>query len=70
MKFCCASKAAIKMSKSQEKNQIFSQNIFNKIAIFFKKYRFLETQGIFSDAGSSSRHFDYLFTCLGLKIKL
>ena len=35
MKFCCASNAAIKMSKSQ-KNQPFSQNIFNKIAIFKK----------------------------------
>ena len=36
MKFRCASNAAIKMSKSQEKNQLFFQNIFNKIAIFFK----------------------------------
>ena len=26
-----------KMSKSQEKNQLFFQNIFNKIDIFFKK---------------------------------
>ena len=37
MKFCCASNAAIKMSKSQEKKTTFFQNIFNKIAIFFKK---------------------------------
>ena len=56
------------MSKSQEKNQLFFQNIFNKIAIFFKKYRFLEIYGIFSDCRGSSRHFDYLFTCLGLII--
>ena len=37
MKFCCASNVALKKSKSKEKNQLFSQNIFNKIAIFLKK---------------------------------
>ena len=43
MKFCCASNAAIKkMSKSQEKNQLFFQNIFNKIAILKKNTDFLE----------------------------
>ena len=38
MKFCCASNAAIKKVKiARKKNQIFPQNIFNKIAIFLKK---------------------------------
>ena len=60
------------MSKSQKKNQLFFQNIFNKIAIFKKNYRFLENiaKGIFLDSGGSSRHFDNLFTCLDLIIKL
>ena len=41
MKFRCASKAALKNVKiAKKKNQIFFQNIFNKIAIFFKKYNF------------------------------
>ena len=35
MKFCCASNAAIqKCQNRKEKNQLFSKNIFNKIAIF------------------------------------
>ena len=38
MKFCCASNAAIKNVKIPRKNQLFSQNIFNKIAIFKKKH--------------------------------
>ena len=43
MKFCCASNAAIKkMPKLQEKNQLFSQNIFNKIAILLKQYRYFQ----------------------------
>ena len=43
MKFCCASNAAIKNVKiARKKNQLFSKNIFNKIAIFQEKYRFLE----------------------------
>ena len=43
MKFRCASNAAIKNVKiARKKNQLFSQNIFNKIAILLKKYRFLE----------------------------
>ena len=43
MKFCCASNAVIKRSKSQGKNiNFFLKNIFNKIAILKKKYRFLE----------------------------
>ena len=38
MKFRCASNAAIKNVKiARKKNQLFFQNIFNKIAIFFKK---------------------------------
>ena len=43
MKFCCASNAAIKNVKiARKKINFFPKNIFNKIAIFFKKYRFLE----------------------------
>ena len=38
MEFRCASNAAIKNVKiARKKNQIFFQNIFNKIAIFLKK---------------------------------
>ena len=40
MKFRCASNAAIKMSKSQEKKSAFFQNIFNEIAIFKKNTDF------------------------------
>ena len=41
MKFCCASNAAIKNVKiARKKNQIFFQNIFNKIAIFLKNTDF------------------------------
>ena len=45
MKFRCASNAAIKNVKiARKKNQLFFQNIFNKIAIFkkiqnFRKYK-------------------------------
>ena len=42
MKFCCASNAAIKDDKIARKKLTFSQNIFPKIAIIFKKYRFLK----------------------------
>ena len=41
MKFCCASNAAIKNVKIARKKSPFFPNIFNKIAIFLKKYRFL-----------------------------
>ena len=38
MNICCASNAAIKNCQNpKKKNQLFSQNIFNEIAIFFKK---------------------------------
>ena len=47
MKFCCASNAAIKISKSQEKNLPFSQNIFNKIVILKKKYRFFRKHKVY-----------------------
>ena len=41
MKFCCASNAAIKNVKiARKKNQLFSQNIFNKIAILKKNTDF------------------------------
>ena len=37
IKFCCASNAAIKNVKiARKKNQLFSQNVFKKIAIFKK----------------------------------
>ena len=69
MKFCCASNAAIKNVKiARKKIKLFSQNIFNKIAILKKNTKFFRKQGIFSISGSSSRHFDYLFTRLGLII--
>ena len=58
-----------KMSKSQKKNQLSSQNIFNKIALFPKSTD-LKKNHIFSDSDSSFRQFDYLFTCLGLIAKL
>ena len=49
MKFCCASNAAIKKCQNRKKkNQLFSKNIFNKIAIFFLKYRFLENISVTS----------------------
>ena len=48
MKFCCASNAAIKKCQSRKKkNQLFSQNIFNKIAILKKKYRFLKKHKVY-----------------------
>ena len=47
MKFCCASNAAIKMSKSQEKYQLFPQNIFNKFAIFKKKTDFFRKHKVY-----------------------
>ena len=36
MKFCCASNGGIKNVKIARKNQLLSQNIFDKIAIFLK----------------------------------
>ena len=53
-----------KNSKSQEQELTFFPNIFNKMTIFPK------STDTFSDSGGSSRHFDYLFTCLGLIVKL
>ena len=45
MKFRCASNAAIKNVKiARKKNQLFFQNIFNKIAFSLKKYGFLENK--------------------------
>ena len=69
MKFGAQPILPSKMSKSQEK-KTFSQNIFNKIALFSKKYRLKKKKNIFSDSIRSSRHFDLLFTCLGLIVKL
>ena len=38
MKFCCASNSVIKKCQNRKKkNEILFQNIFSKIAIFFKK---------------------------------
>ena len=58
------------MSKSQEKKSTFSQNIFLKIATFPKCTDLKKKRYISSDFRGSSRHFDYLFTCLGLIVKL
>ena len=38
MKFRCASNAAIKKSKTQEKNQLFSKIFSTKSPLFSKKY--------------------------------
>ena len=72
MKFCCASKAAIKNVKIARKKINFFPKIFSKTkSSFFKKNTdILKTKSIFSNSGGSSRHFVYLFTCLGLIIKL
>ena len=71
MKFRCASNAAIKNVKIARKKINFFPKYFHKIAIFFfKKIQIFRKQGIFLDSGGSSRHFDYLFTSLGLIIKL
>ena len=40
MKFRCASNAPIKNVKIAKKNQLFSKNIFNKIAILKKNIDF------------------------------
>ena len=65
IKICCASNVAIKNVKiARKKFELFSKHIFFKVQIFRKK------QDIFSDSGGSSRHFDYLFICLGLILKL
>ena len=48
MKFCCASNAAIKKVKiARKKNQLFSQNIFNKIAIFLKKIQTFRKHNVY-----------------------
>ena len=71
MKFCCASNAAIKNVKIARKKINFFPKIFSTKSSFFKKNKkILKTKSIFSDPGDSSRHFDYLFACLGLIIKL
>ena len=57
------------MSKSQEKNQHYSKNIFNKIVIFSRSTDIFKQSDILSDSGGSSRHFDYLFNCLGVIVK-
>ena len=55
------------MSKSQEKKSTFFSKIFSTKSPFLKKILiFRKHIGLFSDSGGSSRHFDYLFTCLGL----
>ena len=46
-----------KVSKSQEKISTFFQLKRNKIVVFHKTHMFLK-HNIFSDFGSSSRHFD------------
>ena len=68
MKFCCASNVAIKNLKIARKKKNF---IFFLIinSYFFQKSR-IKKKHIFLDSSGSSRHFDYLFICLGLIIKL
>ena len=68
MKFCCASNAAIKNVKIAGKKTNFFHKIFSTKSPF-KKNTDLKKTHIFSDSGGSSRHFDYLFPCLGLIIK-
>ena len=70
MKFRCASNAAIKNVKIARKNNNFFSKYFQQNRHLKKNTDFLENIRLFSDSGGSSRHFDYLFTCLGLIIKL
>ena len=67
MKFCCASNAAIKNVKIARKK---IQKYFQQNRHFSKKIQIFRNKSVFSDSRGSSRHFDYLFTCLGLIIKL
>ena len=46
MKFCCASNATIKMSKSQEKNQLFPK-IFCKKSLFLQKVQICRKNKIY-----------------------
>ena len=71
MKFCGASKGAVKNFKIvRKKINFFTSLFFNKIVIFQKITDVLKTEHIFLDSRSSSRRFDNLFICLGLIIKL
>ena len=72
MKLCCACNAAIKNVKmAREKKQTFSPMFFSIRRNFPKRYRFLVKQcHIFSYFKGCSRHFYYIFTCLGLIVKL
>ena len=47
MKFCCTSNAAIKKFKIARKKSTFSQNIFKKIAIFFKKIKIFRKHKVY-----------------------
>ena len=62
--------APSKILKSQEKKSTAFTIFFQSNRNFPKNYRFFLKQHIFLDSRSSSRHFDYLFICLDLIIKL
>ena len=62
---CCYQKC----QNRKKKNKLFLK-IFSTKSLFFQKVQIKKKKDIFSDSGGSSGHFDYLFTCLGLKVKL
>ena len=70
MKFRCASNASIKNVKIARKKINFFPKIFSTKSPFLKKIQIFRKHKVHSDSGGSSRHFDYLFTCLGQIIKL
>ena len=72
LKFCCATNTAIENVKIARKaSNFFPKIFFNKIAIFPKSIILYKKRiYIYLDSGSSSRHFHYLFICLGLIVKL
>ena len=60
---------ASEMSTSYKNN--FLPNSFNKVVgLITQKITDLKKIYIFSNYGCYSHHFDYLFTCLGLILKL
>ena len=70
MKFCYASNAASKNIKITKKKTTFFPKYFRENRHFFKKYRFLEKIRYIFGFWKFFRHFDYLFTCLSLIVKL
>ena len=66
IKFCCASNAAIKNVKIARKKSTF----FPKSPFFKRIQNFRKHKVYFQILEVLPHHFDYLFTCLGLIIKL